>query len=173
MIHLGYSQGQRFVREKGNALPDEEESLGSEFSESIDNHEFEFASKYYRFFARTEGNIFALFVEHGINRKYEVQLLEDQQTISLKLEIPIPPDELLKQAKMHATMVSLQPVVEDFEVVAPGKLDPNTKEVISFPTKKTPIWTVFKYNFQKQGKVEEAVKIEIDLTDLFMTNGEI
>jgi hypothetical protein len=158
------------VKEKGRPLKpedvDEGESLGETSEEVESDNESEYAAKYFRFFSRTEENLFGLFIEHGLNRNHEVKLMKDHQSLQLTLEIPVPPDDLLKAAKFHATMAQLQPVKEEFMIEAPKKLNPNTKAKACFPTARTPIWTVYTYSFEEEAKDEEPDRIQIDLTSM-------
>jgi hypothetical protein len=158
--------------EKGKKMLQEEElegeSLDSHDSESVVENEQIYAAKYYRFFYLQEGSTFVVFIEHAINRDHEVQLMEDQETLLVNLKIPMPPDELFKLANVHASMAkSLIPVEEEFFILAPVKLDPTSKEKLFFPNAKTPIWTVFKWKFQKKVIVEEPDKVEVDNSNLF------
>jgi hypothetical protein len=145
---------------------DDGESIGESNENEIDV-ETDYASKYFRFFSRTEGNKFGLFIEHGLNRNHEVQLMKDHRSLLLKLEIPVPEDEMFKQANFHASMAEIQPVKEEFLVDEPvGKLNPKSKKISCFPSQKTPIWTVYTYQFEEEAKDEVPDKIEIDLTSL-------
>jgi hypothetical protein len=98
--------------------------------------------------------------------------MKDHLSLSFTFEIPVPPDELLREAGFHASMAQLHPVIEQFTVDAPKKLDPQSKKILFYPRKETPLWTVYKYSFEKEIKDEEPDKIEIDLTSMFTKNDD-
>jgi hypothetical protein len=164
LIYLGYSEGKKYARQEGiELLQSDEERANDEVSEELDD-ELIHAAKYFRFFTHTENEEFALFVEHGLNRDHEVQLMQDQQTLSLKVNIPVPPDELLNLAGFHASMASLGPVKEEYTIQSSRKLDAKSKIIFHYPSLDAPVWTVFKYKHEKEKETEKPDKIEVDLT---------
>ncbi len=124
----------------------------------------EFAAKYLRFFYHTDETTFSLFIECGVERHLEVQVMEDFGGVILKVEIPIPPDELLQLAGYHAVTISLEGINEEFNIPTPKKLKkPLTRKIFQYPSSKLPLWIVYKYDLEEE---EEQATIDPDKFDI-------
>jgi hypothetical protein len=124
------------------------------------------AQKYGRFFILSDEDYFAVAVETNLNRKITVVPNSDHTSVLLKLNIPVPPDELVQASGFHAVQISLTEVDESFEIPT-GKKISGKSEKIFYPNEKTPLWITFKFEFSKE--VEETqLTFDEDLIQKFV-----
>ncbi len=159
---IGYGDAVKVAENSKKEIADEQEDDEDEEEEDLDGTEI--ASKYVRFFSHVEGNLFALFVECGLDRIIKAFVL-DHTAIELQFIIPLPSDKLLHKAGFqHAAKFSLQDTRGTFIIKAPARLK-NDKEVVYFPSQETPLWVVFKYKIEEEKVQEEAFELKVDLLE--------
>jgi hypothetical protein len=165
--NLGYAKSKKIAKTAGKELEDDIllTDEAEEEEDEAENGELNLAGKYFRFFTHSEGENFALFVEHGINREIEATLSPDHHSIDLNVKIPLPPDGLLQAAEFHASTAHLNEVDEIFQIDSPKKLDPTTKKMIHYPKPNLPVWVIFWYKFAVE-KEEVVDKCTVDLSSL-------
>jgi len=133
---------------------EEDENLKEELKNEI-------ASKFVRFFTHSDEIVFALFIETGLKRKITVQLVNKRTAIELKIQLPLPPDDLLHFAGFsNASEFNLPHTDEAIIIETPALSEQHTLHY--YPNKKTPIWVVYKYRIEKQIE-DEPEEIDIDL----------
>jgi hypothetical protein len=114
-----------------------------------------------RFFELSNDKTLSIFCESGLKREWEAEII-NEDTISLHVTIPLPPDELISSAGHHATQIHLEETDETFTIHSPRRLATNSHErMLYYPSKEAKLWTIFQYDLEIP--IEEApMKVEID-----------
>jgi len=99
-----------------------------------------------------DDDYFALIVEINLNRKLTVVPTSDQCALEFNLYIPVPPDEVIQNSGFHAVEHTLCHVDESFTIPTGRKIS-SKSQTIYWPTKQTPLWITFKFEFAKDLKL--------------------
>jgi hypothetical protein len=159
----------KISKQDGEALQEDEANFiddsPKEYDEEMEQKMNAKVAKILRYFAHSENDTFALFVETGLNRKISCQLVNENTEIELKVTIPIPPDELIQLAGYHAATMQLEPTEENIHIQAPStrKFSSKNKSILKYPSKEAATWIIFKYDLEVE-KEEEILEVDVDLT---------
>jgi len=123
-----------------------------------------------RFFTHADDKTFSIFCESGLEREWRAEIA-GEDSVSLTITIPIPPDELVKAAGYQAVQVHLEETEEIFNIEAPRRFANDPKErKIHYPSSEFPFWTIFQYDLEVM-KEEAPMEAKIDfLSKLHQAN---
>ncbi len=164
--YIGYGAAKNIARQDGEAYFEDDEDDHIWSDADGDGDVISIAMKLVRFFWRMEGEFFALFVECGIKRHIEVTVLEGGFGVDLEVKMDVPDDELFHSIGFHASTANLEPTDETYTIETEKRLISESLEIVWYPSKKTPLWVVYKYPILVE-KEEKPKSADIDLTELF------
>lgn len=135
--------------------------------------EIVYASKYLRILPMDDDEHFALALECGLERKFDVVPNEEYNSVLVNVHLPIPPDTIAQVAGFHAaSQLNFASLDETFEFPTPRPISRVDKAVrIWYPNEITPIWVIFKFKLE-QDILPEKVEANVNLLSEFMKLGE-
>jgi hypothetical protein len=167
----GWQSDLEAIASRGDQKLDESsEEEDYEEEEEEEHRHYELVHKFLRFFTHSDKDYFYLFLECGVKRFYTVRPVFDFSQLELSIHIPIPEDQLFHFVGIkHATEVDIEDTEELIYITPPRKLKIKKEQEFFYPSVKTPLYVIFKYEMEVPQVVEE-VKVNVDLTSLFSSN---
>jgi hypothetical protein len=157
----------RTAKEDGIALEEDDEDFIDESDEADYDNEMEIAGKYFRFFEQHDEKKYVLFVELGIHRTINVRAISDFSEIELKVQIPLPPDELFHKGGFpNASQVNIKPTEEIFILDPPKKVTREKETKVLWPNDKVALYAIFTWQLAEDQEEPSPTIVDNDLTPL-------
>jgi len=155
----------RTAKEDGIELEeDDDDDFVDESEEDDFDNEMEIAGKYFRFFEQHDEKKYVLFVELGIHRTINVRAISNFSEIELKVQIPLPPDELFHKGGFpHASQVNIKPTEEIFILDPPKNVTSEKETKVLWPDEKRALYAIFTWKLAEDQEEPTPTTVDNDL----------